>query len=156
MRLDRLTVRNFRNLADIDLQLRNGTVIVGENRAGKSNLLHALRLILDASLSFADRQLTREDFWDGLSDGTDTWDPMVSGETIEASIDIIEFDDDGKLVAALAGALLVEEPMRARLTYRFAPIDGDSAGSGQAPRYRGAVYGGDNFERAIATELRSY
>jgi putative ATP-dependent endonuclease of OLD family len=154
MRIERLTVRNFRNLADIDLWLRRGTVVVGENRAGKSNLLDAVRLILDAGLSFADRQLTREDFWDGLSDGSDAWDPMASGETIEASIEIVDFDKDAKLVAALAGALLAEEPMRARLTYRFAPID-DAAGE-QTPRYRGAVYGGNNFERAIATELRSY
>lgn len=46
--------------------------------------------------------------------------------------------------------------MRARLTYRFAPIDDGSEDSPQIPRYRGAVYGGDNYERAIATELRSY
>jgi putative ATP-dependent endonuclease of OLD family len=47
MCVDRITVRNFRNLADLDLALDPGTVIVGENRAGKSNLLRALRLILD-------------------------------------------------------------------------------------------------------------
>lgn len=59
-----------RYLADIDLRLHPGTVIVGENRAGKSNLLHALRLILDPSFSYSDHQLRREDFWDGLSDGS--------------------------------------------------------------------------------------
>jgi len=67
MRIERLTVRNFRNLGNIDLYLEPSTVIVGENQAGKSNLIHALRLILDANLSFADRQLGRGDFWDGLS-----------------------------------------------------------------------------------------
>jgi putative ATP-dependent endonuclease of OLD family len=81
---------------------------------------------------------------------------MKSGETIEATIEIVEFEDDAKLVASLAGALLAEEPMRASLTYRFAPIDDPAREQSQAPRYRGAVYGGDNFERAIATELRSY
>ncbi len=35
MRLDRLTVRNFRNIAGLDLRLLPGSVIVGENRAGK-------------------------------------------------------------------------------------------------------------------------
>lgn len=69
MRIDRIAVRNFRNLADLDLALEPGTVIVGENRAGKSNLVRVLRLILDPSLSYADHQLRREDFWDGLSDG---------------------------------------------------------------------------------------
>jgi putative ATP-dependent endonuclease of OLD family len=154
MRIDRFKIKNFRNLADVDLALQAGTVIVGENRAGKSNLVHALRLILDGSLSYADRQLTREDFWDGLSDGSDSWDPLVQGHVIEASIEIVEFEDDRKLAAALANALVAEQPMRARLTYRFAPIDdGEDA---QKPRYRGAVYGGDGDGRIISTELRSY
>jgi predicted ATP-dependent endonuclease of OLD family len=48
-------VRNFRNLADVDLPLLPGAVIVGENQSGKCNLLHALRLILDANMSFNDR-----------------------------------------------------------------------------------------------------
>ena len=76
--------------------------------------------------------------------------------SLRLRVDIVEFTDDSKLVTALAGALLEEEPMRARLTYRFAPVDGGTESSGKAPRYRGAVYGGDNFEKSIATELRSY
>jgi putative ATP-dependent endonuclease of the OLD family len=154
MRIDRLAVTNFRNIANVDLRLLPGTVIVGENRAGKSNPIHALRLILDNSLSFADRQLTREDFWEGLSDGTEGWDPMAAGRVIEASIDIVDFEDDVKLVTALGEALLEEDPMRARLTYRFAPID--TGGGAEKLRYRGAVYGGDNLEWPIAAELRSY
>jgi len=146
MRIDRLVVRNFRNLADIDLRLLPGTVIVGENRAGKSNLIHALRLILDPTFSFVDRQLSKEDFWDGLSDGADSSDPMTEGHVIEASIDIVDFEQDRKLVTALGNALVEEEPMRARLTYRFAPID-TGEDNGERPKYRGAVYGGDNLKR---------
>jgi putative ATP-dependent endonuclease of OLD family len=156
VRLDRLTVSNFRNLASIDLRLLPGTVIVGENRVGKSNLTHALRLILDPTLSYADRQLGREDFWDGLSDGSAGWDPMAAGCTIEASVEMVDFQDDGKLVTALAGALVAEEPMRARLTYRFAPVDMGDETSGGPPKYRGGVYGGDNFEKTVPAELRSY
>lgn len=63
MRIERLRVQNFRNLAAIDLRLDPGSVIVGENRSGKSNLIHALRLVLDTALSIADRQLDRDDFW---------------------------------------------------------------------------------------------
>jgi putative ATP-dependent endonuclease of the OLD family len=53
MRLDRLIVRNFRNISDLDLLLSPGSVIVGENRAGKSNLIEALRLILTPPCPFA-------------------------------------------------------------------------------------------------------
>ncbi|WP_239312962.1 ATP-dependent endonuclease [Frankia sp. Cj3] len=156
MRLDRLTVSNFRNLADIDLRLLPGAVIVGENRAGKSNLIHALRLILDPTLSYTDRQLGREDFWDGLSDGTASWDPMAAGCVIEASVEILNFQDDPKLLTALAGSLLTGEPMRARLIYRFAPLDTGEETSGGRTKYRGAVYGGDNFEKTVPAEHRSY
>jgi putative ATP-dependent endonuclease of OLD family len=75
MRIDKVTVKNFRNLADVDVPLQRGTVIVGENRVGKSNFIHALRLVLDPTLPNSERYLRREDFWDGLSDGSPGWDP---------------------------------------------------------------------------------
>ncbi|MFE5477921.1 ATP-dependent endonuclease [Nocardia sp. NPDC056541] len=152
MQIVQFSVNNFRNLADVQLELRPGTVIVGENRAGKSNLLHALRLILDGSLSYADRQLAREDFWEGLSNGADDWDPMAAGCVIEASIDIVEFESDPKLAAALGDALLIAEPMRARLTYRFAPVD---TGGTMKAKYRGAVYGGEELDKPISSDVRS-
>src|SRR3984885_15477032 len=85
MIIDHISVRNFRNLANVDLHLLPGAVLVGENRSGKSNLIHAVRLVLDPTLSGADRQLSRDDFWDGLSDGTNDWDPMAAREGIEGA-----------------------------------------------------------------------
>ena len=67
MRLSRIRVKNFRNLVDIDVPLAQHTVVVGENRSGKSNLLHAMRLVLDSTLSADQRRLKSEDFWEGLS-----------------------------------------------------------------------------------------
>lgn len=152
--IDRIAVRNFRNLANIDLQLLPGTVLVGENQSGKSNLINALRLVLDPTLSSADRQLGRDDFWDGLSDGTDDWDPMAAREAIEISIDIIDFLNEPAVLTSLSNALVTEDPPRARLTYRFAPTD-DEAASGK-PKYRGRVFGGDDEERPVPNDLRGY
>ena len=155
MIIDHITVRNFRNLANVDLHLLPGTVLVGENRSGKSNLIHAVRLVLDPTLSGADRQLSRDDFWDGLSDGTDDWDPMAAREVIEISIDIIDFADESAVLTALCNALVAEEPPRARLTYRFAPVEEEDA-SGGKPRYRGRVFGGDSEDLPIPGDLRGY
>ncbi|WP_037305764.1 ATP-dependent nuclease [Amycolatopsis orientalis] len=150
MRIARFAVKNFRNLADIELELCPGTVIVGENRAGKSNLVHALRLILDGRLSYADRQLGAEDFWDGLSSGESDWDPMSGVHVIEASIEVADFFDDHGLIAALAHANALISEDRARLTYRFAPVDtGYEEGR---PRYKGAVFGGENVEQPIRVD----
>ena len=64
MHLSRIKIENFRNFSLLDVQLSGNVVVVGENRVGKSNLLYALRLILDASLPDAARQLSVGDFWD--------------------------------------------------------------------------------------------
>lgn len=156
MRIDRIKVSNFRNLADVDLQLPPRAVILGENRAGKSNLIHAIRLVLDPRLSTSDRQLTREDFWEGLSEGREDWDPMREGEIIEISLEITDFEDEPAIVAALSDALLTDDPLRAVLTYRFAPLDDPGSPSGSAPRYRGRVVGRGDDDLPIGSDLRGY
>jgi putative ATP-dependent endonuclease of OLD family len=154
VRVTRITVRNFRNLADVDIRLQPGTVIVGENRAGKTNLIYALRLVLDTNLSYADRQLGPEDFWDGLSDGTEDWDPMTAGEIIDIAVELEDFENDPRLVAALADALLTENPLRAKLNYRFGPVDAGEEPT--TPRYEGRVFGGTDDELIISSALRRY
>ncbi len=62
MRLSQLTVRQFRNLASLDLEIPHaGVVIIGENGQGKTNLLEAIYyLVLFRSLRGAkDRELVR-------------------------------------------------------------------------------------------------
>ena len=49
MRLRRISIRNFRNLRDVTVTATNPTVIIGENNAGKSNFLYALRLLFDVN-----------------------------------------------------------------------------------------------------------
>ena len=47
MYVSRLFIRNFRNFRLCDLALRKGvTCFIGENNAGKSNLIDAVRLVL--------------------------------------------------------------------------------------------------------------
>jgi putative ATP-dependent endonuclease of OLD family len=147
MRLHRVQVKNFRNLHDIDLTLTPGVVIVGENRSGKSNLIQAMRLVLDPDLSSTQRMLTNDDFWEGLDP-----DPMSKGEVIEVSIEFVDFEEEEGLVAALCSALVSGEPMRAQLTYRFQPrqVDDDDAG------YEWTIFGGGDPERRIGFELRNY
>ena len=62
MHLSRVVVRNFRNFRVLDLDLSSGlTCVLGENNTGKSNLVHALRLAVDASLSSYRRMLAEDD-----------------------------------------------------------------------------------------------
>ena len=62
MELSGLTIRNFRNLASLDLELPSaGVVVLGDNGQGKTNLLEAIYyLVLFRSLRGAkDRELVR-------------------------------------------------------------------------------------------------
>jgi putative ATP-dependent endonuclease of OLD family len=88
--------------------------LVGENGSGKSNFLHALRLVLDPSLSETARQLTAEDFWDGL-------DEPFAGAEIRVEVELIGFDSDDNAKAILGEFLVGRSPYRARLTYLYRP-----------------------------------
>ncbi|WP_207224258.1 ATP-dependent nuclease [Streptomyces albidoflavus] len=155
MKVTRIQVKNFRNLADIDLPLGSSNVIVGENRAGKSNFVHALRLLFDPTLPNSDRHLRREDFWDGLSNGRDDWDPKKEGHEVTISVEIRDFADDDRVSAVLADAIVCRDPLTARLTYKYGPraIPGQED---EDPTYSWAIYRGTNEDNLMPAELRGY
>ena len=113
MRLSRVQIQNFRNFDTLDVELADSAVVVGENKIGKTNLLHAIRLVLDPSLPDSARHLRDEDFWDGLPR------PLTREQRITVSIDLTDFEDDEDQVALLCEHLVEPEPMTARLTYVF-------------------------------------
>jgi predicted ATP-dependent endonuclease of OLD family len=51
MHISKLSIRNYRNFRSISLSLNKGiNTIIGENGSGKTNLLNAIRLLVDNSL----------------------------------------------------------------------------------------------------------
>ncbi|MFD8155932.1 ATP-dependent nuclease [Streptomyces malaysiensis] len=155
MKITRIHVKNFRNLADVDLPIGSSNVIVGENRAGKSNFIHSLRLLFDPTLPNSDRHLRREDFWDGLSNGREDWDPKREGHEVTISVEIGDFADDDRIGAVLADAIVCRDPLTARLTYRYGPraIPGRED---EDPVYSWAIYRGTNEDDLMPAELRGY
>jgi putative ATP-dependent endonuclease of the OLD family len=155
MRATRLTVSNFRNLRAVSVPLSAGTVIVGENGVGKSNLVYALRLVLDPTLSWAQRTLRREDFSEALGDGSSNWDPLSAGCVIEIGVDIEDIDNEPAVLAALGMGISDTDPLTARLVYRFAPRDDIDQPEDTAQHYDWGIYGGDGDER-IGNDLRRF
>ncbi|WP_326671214.1 ATP-dependent nuclease [Streptomyces sp. NBC_01257] len=155
MKISRLRIKNFRNLADIDLPLGSTNVIVGENRVGKSNLTHALRILFDPSLPNSDRHLRTEDFWDGLSAGQEDYDPKKEKQEITISVDIEDFADDERVSAVLADALVSRDPLRARITYKYGPrvIPGTEE---DETVYNWVIYRGSDDGNLMPAELRGY
>lgn len=114
MYISRLVIRNFRNFEFLDVSIKPGaTCLIGENNVGKSNLLHALRLTIDANLSSLYRVLTEHDLHSGIS--------IVHANQVIVSV---EFRDYYGRVneTALVGCWEVNDQEHiARITYRFRP-----------------------------------
>ncbi|MFM5352708.1 ATP-dependent nuclease [Aeromonas dhakensis] len=68
MKISNVHLIGFRNFADSSINFKDNTLIIGSNDIGKSNLLHALRILLDKSLSEADLEPNELDFHIGLTD----------------------------------------------------------------------------------------
>lgn len=110
MHLSRITIENFRNFSKLDVALDGNVVVVGENKVGKSNLMHALRLLFDSSLPDNARQLGLADFWDGL-------DSPEEDDKILVSVEVEEFDNDLDILAFLTDFRLDDDSDTVRLTY---------------------------------------
>lgn len=73
MYISRVYIKNYRNFKDFDLFIPNGNplTIIGGNNVGKTNLLNAIRLVLDSQMPPWERILTEKDF--SWSLGADPW-----------------------------------------------------------------------------------
>jgi len=155
MRLFRLRIHNFRNFRETECRLGRHAVLLGENGVGKSNLLYALRLLLDPALPDADRYLDEADFWDG--------GPAFAGTEILVSVDVTEYADEPSVLTCLADCEL-EAPAGwphavARLTYRFAPrdtVEPERRPSTSKDDYDFAIYGGDDPSNVVSREVRRF
>jgi putative ATP-dependent endonuclease of OLD family len=147
MYLSRVRIENFRNFKLLDVELAGDLVVVGENRVGKSNLLYALRLIVDPTLPDSARQLGLADFWDGL-------DPRDPGDKIIVSVEIREFDHDPDILAILTDFRLDDDADTVRLTYEFrakADLEGPPASEED---YEFVCYGGEAENKTFGHRLR--
>ncbi|MBT9492985.1 MAG: AAA family ATPase [Paucibacter sp.] len=87
MHISRLTLVNYRNFANATLRFSKGVnTIIGENGAGKSNVLRAIRLMLDDSMVRASYRLDESDFHRGLSSWRGHW-IIIGVEFDEVSAD---------------------------------------------------------------------
>jgi putative ATP-dependent endonuclease of the OLD family len=149
MRINRIQIDNFLNFHHFEIHLDTHAVIVGENKVGKSNLLHALRLVLDPRLPDYERKLRLEDFWDGLPR------PLSPEDAITISVDLTDFENNENLLAVLADHIVESEPMVARLTYVFRPSPQLDRSPQKESDYEFVTYGGGRLENSFGYDLRS-
>lgn len=62
MKLSKVMLRNYRNFSSAEINFNKKSLIIGANDVGKSNLIDAIRLLLDKTLSENDIEPADEDF----------------------------------------------------------------------------------------------
>lgn len=63
MILKKLYIKGFRNFKEVTVNLNEHSLMIGANDVGKTNLIYALRILLDRSLSDYDYELDESDFF---------------------------------------------------------------------------------------------
>lgn len=63
MRISQVRLKGFRNFRDATINFSEKSLIIGANEIGKSNLLYALRILLDKNFSEADLEPHDSDFY---------------------------------------------------------------------------------------------
>lgn len=113
MHISKVQIKNFRNLRDLTVELREKAVLLGENGAGKSNFLEALRLVLDPNYRGA---LGASDFSRGVQ--------PFKGTTIEVHIWFsVDQDKDKDLLPFAHDCRVSEEgkPLEIKLSAVYRP-----------------------------------
>ncbi|HEA70956.1 hypothetical protein LCGC14_1138150 [marine sediment metagenome] len=64
MQIDEIIIRNYKNFKDLTINLANFNLIVGENNIGKTNLVSAIKDILDPNRSYGKFRIDEDDFID--------------------------------------------------------------------------------------------
>ncbi|MBE6034126.1 MAG: DUF2813 domain-containing protein [Clostridiales bacterium] len=93
MRLSWINIKGFRNFEDATINFSDKTLVIGENDIGKSNLLYALRLLFDKSLSDRDLELSPSDY-----------NAYVDSDAIQITVFLSEITEDC-LKSAFIGAI---------------------------------------------------
>jgi len=143
----KVNIENFRNFRCADFWLNEKQVIIGENAVGKSNLLYALQLILDPTLSDKDRMLDESDFWEGLDD------PMTNGKQIIIELWFANFEENKYVLAQLTDAIvMLDKKETLKLTYKFYPY----RKIGDTNEYSFIIFKGDDENHRFSYEDRKF
>lgn len=76
MRLEKVHIKGFRNYDDAEISFQKKALVIGANDVGKTNLVYALRLLFDKTISERDLELVESDY--NAFSGTDEVEITVS------------------------------------------------------------------------------
>ena len=107
MQLKTLYIKGFRNFKEVTCNFDKHSLIIGANDVGKTNLIHALRILLDKGMSDYDVELKESDFY-AFEETTEVvirtyFEDVTEGCVIGRLGEYIS--DDGKMVVQYTATL---------------------------------------------------
>ncbi|WP_433496837.1 ATP-dependent nuclease [Sphaerimonospora sp. CA-214678] len=139
MHIRRVHISNFRNFRDLTIDpFPRNAVLVGENGIGKSNLIHALRLVLDPDLPDSARLLRIEDICEHSSASIQT------GVEVRVEVDLTDFDGNPDLQGILDDCLVSLTPPTARISFVFRAAASPQSGALSIDDYGFEILGGES------------
>lgn len=151
MHISKVVIIGYRNLIHTEIDMERSTVLIGTNESGKSNVIRAIQLALDADISTRERHLTLSDLARWEEDGT-TW--YMNAVQVQVTISDLSSHPDGP--AYFADCLLEPSMDVAALTYTFAPREWDGywqavSDEPDISTYRWRITGGRHERSAFET-----
>lgn len=167
MKISRVKIKNYRNFEDFDINLKNFTLIIGENNIGKTNFLNALGLIFSQDISFYKKRfLEVEDInfsalekfkTDVISDK-----PIEDIKPLEVIVEVYITDFKSKEHRSIVADWLIDKELKtAKLTYKFSfrsdfekwvtkiRVDKNQNIDFPISDYESKIYGGDNDSQPV-------
>ncbi len=117
MYISNITITNYRSFNSIEVDFHEGiNLLIGQNNAGKSNLLRAMAIIFDRSVK---KQLTVDDFNNGITLDSLKTEPPKIVISISLSQSANENLMGDELVTVSNWLTTLEEPYQAKIQYEF-------------------------------------
>ncbi|MGH8679676.1 MAG: ATP-dependent nuclease, partial [Burkholderiales bacterium] len=116
MRITRLKIENFRSIRNLDIELGDTTVLIGQNNAGKTAILDAIRIVLTRRWGQRGTGFTENDVYRADEHGDPKTLPPVRIEIVIEEPSAGAWDPD--MVAALEDILALLPDGRSVLTLR--------------------------------------
>lgn len=154
MRISKIHIENFRSIKTLDVQLANYAVLIGENNAGKSNILRALNLILGESWP-TERSFSEEDFYN-----RDVSQPI----TIQVFFDQVIEESPNNHRVEVAGLCLTCKPYKKKtknkaagtlhVNYTCINSKGEAIKVPQQPLQKGTKPSGAWLDMRVSADIR--
>lgn len=154
MKISRVHIENYRSIKSLDFSPNNYCALIGENNAGKSNILKAINLVLGETWP-TDRTFTEEDF-NEYNTANNIVIQIFFDEVIEEWRNNCKCDISGFELRGKAYKRQVKTKPAGTLVVDFVCIDknGKVCKHPATPYKQGERYSGQYYELKVTKELR--